>query len=200
VSGLPSRLVQTSLLHRVFRSTPTFAAEFYDQVADLIPGYVTSAGRGDFNAQIELPSAAGNGKVVLAAEGVDFQDAVDPSKYRCTHSHRLGETKACLVEVGQYWGNITSDGLISIPRVKAGTYRLTMYADGVFGQFEQDGVVVSAGDGQGSPLALTWNGEAHGKELWRIGTPDKVGRNVSLSKGTGCADVSLNLYPDRGRV
>lgn len=79
-----------------------------------------------------------------------------------------------MAEVGQYWGNISSDGMVSIPRVKAGTYRLTMYADGVFGQFEQDGVMVSAGDGQGSPLALNWTGEAHGKELWRIGTPDKV--------------------------
>ena len=102
--------------------------------------------------------------------------------------------------MGQYWGNITSDGVVSIPRVKAGTYRLTMYADGVFGQFEQDGVVVSAGDGQGSPLALTWNGEAHGKELWRIGTPDKVGCAASPLKGTVHADVSLNCCPDRGGV
>jgi hypothetical protein len=42
-----------------------------------VPGYVGTAGRGDFNAQVNLPSGSSNGKAVLSAVGVDFQDAVD---------------------------------------------------------------------------------------------------------------------------
>jgi rhamnogalacturonan endolyase len=49
---------------------------------------------------------------VLTVSGYDFQaNEVD--------------TKAL-----QYWGDINSDGTVEIPRVKAGNYRLTVYADG----------------------------------------------------------------------
>jgi rhamnogalacturonan endolyase len=51
---------------------------------------------------------------------------------------------------------------------------LTVYAEGIFGQLEMDDVTVSAGDGEGAPFAIDWSGESHGRELWRIGTPDKV--------------------------
>jgi rhamnogalacturonan endolyase len=71
--------------------------------------------------------------------------------------------------------------MVHIPRVRAGTYRLTIYADGVFGQYEQDGVIVSAGDGKGAPLYVTWKAESHGKELWRIGVPDKVSGAFGMS-------------------
>lgn len=32
--------------------------------------------------------------------------------------------------VAQYWTNLSSVGIATIPRVKAGEYRLTIYADG----------------------------------------------------------------------
>ncbi|WVQ75336.1 hypothetical protein IAR50_004953 [Cryptococcus sp. DSM 104548] len=136
-------------------SNSSFAADFYDDVTDLIPGYAPSSQRGDFYAQITLPDNATNAKVVLAQNGVDFQDNVDFS-------------------VGQYWANISSNGTVTVPRVKAGTYRVTVYAEGVFGQFEQDDVVVSAGDGDGEPFKIEWSGKSHGIELWRIGVPDKT--------------------------
>lgn len=69
--------------------------------------------------------------------------------------------KRLMVGTGQYWANVT-DGVIQIPHVKAGTYRLTIYAEGVFGQYEQDDVEVKAGDGQGAPYEVTWKSEAHG--------------------------------------
>ncbi|TYJ55124.1 hypothetical protein B9479_004161 [Cryptococcus floricola] len=129
-------------------SNSSFATDFYDDVADLIPGYTPSSQRGDFNAQIELPANATNAKVVLAQNGVDFQD--------------------------NYWANVSSNGTVSIPRVRAGTYRVTVYAEGVFGQFEQDDVVVSAGDGNEAPFFIKWKAESNGAELWRIGVPDKT--------------------------
>jgi rhamnogalacturonan endolyase len=33
-------------------------------------------------------------------------------------------------KVGQYWANISATGIATIPRVKAGEYRLTLYAEG----------------------------------------------------------------------
>ncbi|WWD22613.1 hypothetical protein CI109_107106 [Kwoniella shandongensis] len=136
-------------------SNASFAAEFYDQVSPLISGYANSTQRGDFVAQVDLPEGAKNAKLVLAQNGVDFQDNVD-------------------FKVGQYWANVSSDGFVYLPRVKAGVYRVTVYADGVFGQYEQDEILVSAGDGKGAPYHIKWTGEKHGTELWRIGVPDKT--------------------------
>lgn len=37
------------------------------------------------------------------------------------------------------------------------------FREGVFGQFEQDGVVVRAGDGDGDKFQINWEAERHGK-------------------------------------
>jgi rhamnogalacturonan endolyase len=34
------------------------------------------------------------------------------------------------VSAYQYWGDVSDSGELTIPRVKEGTYRLTVYADG----------------------------------------------------------------------
>lgn len=112
-----------------------------------------SSGRGTFKAAISLPKSATRALAVLALSGSDFQD-----------NNKDGKAY-------QYWGDIDASGSITIPSVKAGTYRLTVYAEGVFGQYEQDGVVVKAGSV--ATATITWNGESAGTELWRIGTPDK---------------------------
>ena len=59
--------------------------------------------------------------------------------------------------------------------VKPDTYRLTIYADGVFGQYIQDDIVVSL-PGEGKTCEVTkanWREEEAGKELWRLGYPDR---------------------------
>ena len=73
--------------------------------------------------------------------------------------------------VYQYWGDVDSSGSFTISSARAGTYRLTVYADGIFGQYEQDNVVVRAG--QIAIITTTWIADSAGMELWRIGTPDK---------------------------
>lgn len=100
-----------------------------------------------------MPSGATNAIAVLAQSGVDFQDNVfDTDAY-------------------QYWAELDARGRASIPMVKAGEYRLTIYADGVFGEYTQDGVQVLAG--KTKSVKVKWTEETAGKELWRIGTPDK---------------------------
>jgi rhamnogalacturonan endolyase len=94
---------------------------------------------------------------VLAQNKVDFQDNVED------------------VSAYQYWADIDHcSGKVQVDRVKAGTYRLTVYADGVFGDYTQDDIVVVAGETTDTG-SIIWEAEAAGKELWRIGTPDKAG-------------------------
>jgi rhamnogalacturonan endolyase len=126
---------------------------FYDAIAQHVPNLVPSTGRGTFKAAVTLPKGASRALAVLALDGHDFQDNnKDPTAY-------------------QYWGNIDAAGSVTISSVKAGTYRLTVYADNIFGQYEQDGVVVKAGSV--ATITATWHAETAGTELWRIGTPDK---------------------------
>ncbi|KAJ7889169.1 hypothetical protein B0H13DRAFT_1626839, partial [Mycena leptocephala] len=119
-----------------------------------VVGYAPSAARGSFSAHVNVPPGASEPTAVLSANGVHFQDnAFDPIAY-------------------QYWGPISPDGhSISIPRVKAGTYRLTVFAAGIFGDFVQDDVVVRAGEA--THVSVTWTPESAGRELWRLGVPDK---------------------------
>ncbi|RDI76497.1 hypothetical protein Vi05172_g13527 [Venturia inaequalis] len=136
-------------------SDPSWNAAFYDSIAHLVPGYVPTSSRGTFKAIVTLPTdTIENPIVVLAQNGLDFQDNVQS------------------ITDYQYWADIDLvTGLVTIPRVKAGTYRMTIYADGVFGWYTQDDIVVDAG---GITLInVTWVSETAGTELWRIGTPDK---------------------------
>jgi hypothetical protein len=64
----------------------SFASDFYDEIAGYIPGYISSSGRGDFNAKITLPDGAGVTKAVLSMNGAEMQDNVD---YSMSSAHYL---------------------------------------------------------------------------------------------------------------
>jgi rhamnogalacturonan endolyase len=132
---------------------PDWNAKFYDAIAVHVPNLVTSSARGTFNAKIDLPKGAKNPIAILAQNGVDFQDNVY-------------DTKAY-----QYWEDISTSGEVTIDRVKAGTYRLTIYADGIFGDYTQDNIFISAK--KTTSIRAKWAPESAGTELWRIGVPDK---------------------------
>ncbi|KAF2005154.1 polysaccharide lyase family 4 protein [Amniculicola lignicola CBS 123094] len=137
-------------------ASPSWNADFYDTISKYIPNYAPTSARGSYKATIELPKGSRNAIAVLAQNGVNFQDNVlDPTAY-------------------QYWVDISASGKVEIDRIKKGTYRLTVYADGIFGDFTHDNIVVKAGrTTQGG--ALRWEAESAGTEVWRIGTPDKAG-------------------------
>lgn len=126
---------------------------FYDSISQHVPNLLPSSKRGTFKGAITLPAGAKRAVAVLALSGVDFQD-----------NNKDGKAY-------QYWSDIDSSGSVTIPSVKAGTYRLTVYADGIFGHYTKDGIEVKAGQTQ--TTTATWTAEAAGTELWRIGTPDK---------------------------
>lgn len=95
---------------------------------------------------------------ILTKTGLDFQDnAADPRAY-------------------QYWAELTTTpgsaiARATIPRVKAGAYRLTVLADGLFGQHVVDDIAIAAGSTTTTRTAYAASDA--GTELWRIGTPDR---------------------------
>jgi rhamnogalacturonan endolyase len=136
-------------------ASPEWNTQFYDTISAHVVGFIPSSGRGSWNGHIILPKPAKRAIAVLTVSGKAFQDnSADPTAH-------------------QYWGEIdsSSSGRVSIDRIVAGTYRLTVYADGVFGEFIQDNIVIEAGST--TSLTATWTEESAGTELWRLGTPDK---------------------------
>jgi rhamnogalacturonan endolyase len=160
-------------------ASPSWNAEFYDDISEHVVNYVTTSQRGSWKARVQLPKGATNALAVLAQNGADFQDNVED------------------VNAYQYWSDIGHcDGKVSIDRIKAGTYRLTIYADGIFGDYIQDDVVIAAGETTDSGTVV-WEAESAGKELWRIGTPDKAGGEW---KHGDKPDAAHPLHPPEFRI
>lgn len=132
---------------------PDWNVEFYDSIAKHVIGYIPSSQRGSVKGSIKLPQDARNAIAILTVDGQYFQDnSAVPSSY-------------------QYWAEIDKNGHFSIDHVTEGKYRLTVYADGIFGDFTRDGIVVKAG--KPNTVEEKWTAESAGTEIWRLGTPDK---------------------------
>ncbi|PVI00622.1 polysaccharide lyase family 4 protein [Periconia macrospinosa] len=150
---------------------------FYDSIAAHVPNFLPSSKRGTFKSKVTLPRGATRAVAVLALNGADFQD-----------NNKDGKGY-------QYWSEIDSSGSVTISSVKAGTYRLTIYADGIFGEYTQDGINIKAGETH--TTAVTWTAESAGSELWRIGIPDKScgefrhGNEKDTSKSLGIRQYRL---------
>ncbi|KAL1951971.1 hypothetical protein VTO73DRAFT_1120 [Trametes versicolor] len=150
----PNASAQDLLADAEQYADPAWNAEFYDEIAPHVVGYVPSSSRGSFSARVQVPQGATNVIAILSANGVHFQDsAADITAY-------------------QYWATDVQDGIVNIDRVKAGTYRLTVSANGIFGDYIQDNVVIEAK--KNTNVEATWVAESAGTELWRIGVPDKT--------------------------
>ncbi|KAJ5786014.1 Glycoside hydrolase-type carbohydrate-binding [Penicillium pulvis] len=134
-------------------ANPHWNAAFYDSIAKHVVGYAPSSQRGSVKGTVKLPKGATRPIAILTVDGQYFQDnSVVPSSY-------------------QYWTDINKDGSFSIDRVKEGKYRLTVYAEGIFGDLVRDGIVIRAG--KQTSVRDTWEQESAGTEIWRIGVPDK---------------------------
>ncbi|CAJ2513937.1 Uu.00g020560.m01.CDS01 [Anthostomella pinea] len=158
-------------------ANPQWNADFYDSIAQYVPNYVPTAGRTTFKAPIEPPEGAERPIVVLAENKQDFQLNV------------FNQSSL------QYWADLDPDtGAVEIPMVKTGVYRLTIYADGIFWWFIQDDVEVSAG---AEVLAIKWEPESAGQEIWRIGIPDKSSGEYKHGYPT---DTSKPEQPEQHRI
>lgn len=188
-SGRPGTTLQALRAEALPLADPSWNARFYDAIAPHVPNYVPSAGRGTWRGSIALPASSNNRTAawsrplaVLTASGVDFQDnAADTQAY-------------------QYWGDLdvaAGAGVahVEIPRIRAGTYRLTVLADGLFGEYVQDGVVVRAGEVAETNATVVEESAAW--ELWRIGTPD---RSSGEYRHGVERDATRPLQPEQYRI
>ncbi|KAH8167182.1 polysaccharide lyase superfamily 4 [Xylaria polymorpha] len=157
-------------------ANPEWNVDFYDSIAKYVPNYAPKSKRVTFKATIQLPSGGTRPIAVLSENKQDFQlNVFDHSSL-------------------QYWTDVGPSGSVEIPMVKAGTYRMTVFANNIFGFFIQDDVVVSA---TATPSAFEWRPESAGKEVWRIGFPDK---SAGEYKHGNVPDTSKPLQPEQYRI
>jgi rhamnogalacturonan endolyase len=130
---------------------PTFDRTWYDRLG--IPGYQASTQRGTVNGTVKLAdgTSMAGAVAVLDTNGVDFQRAANGY---------------------QYWADVAADGSFTLPRVRTGVYRLTVYKNGIYGEYHLDGVRVDARSTVNLPAA-TWTPPTAGTTLWQIGTFDR---------------------------
>jgi hypothetical protein len=133
----------------------------YDSVAPLVAaGYVTSTGRGSVSIQVSG---------VIGASHTAWAVLSDPSTNHEFSSQGL-----------QYWADISQTGSATITGVAPGTYRLSVYDLGQWGEYRQDGIVVTANNTTTVPT-ITFQpenftnvaGVASGETVFTVGTPDR---------------------------
>lgn len=74
-----------------------------------------------------------------------------------------------------YYTQTDAKGNFNIPSVRPGDYSLYATVDGVFGEYEQEGITVSSE--QTTELNnVTWTPKKNGRTIWTIGTPDRTPR------------------------
>lgn len=139
-----------------------FAKEFYESVAEFVTGYIPHSKRGSWSGIVNLPMGAEKPIAILSVSGMDYQDNAQD------------------VHAFQYWADIDPiTGAVAVDGVVAGTYRLTIYARGIFGFYAQDDILIDSGSH--TFTSVTWEQESaaaattgeSAEELWRIGIPDQ---------------------------
>ncbi len=132
-------------------AAPAYHQAFYDSLD--IPGYVTSTDRSTVDGRINLSTGdrMDGTTVVLADNNTEFQRSVGY----------------------QYWVNANPDGTFRFTGVRPGTYRLSAYKSGAFGELRLDNVIVEIGTTLTLPDQI-WTLPNNGTTLWQIGIPDRT--------------------------
>ncbi|MGD1030827.1 MAG: polysaccharide lyase family protein, partial [Opitutaceae bacterium] len=117
-------------------------------------GYVPSSGRGSVSASVSGggSNSGGSAWTVLADNGSDFQ----------------------FTNVGsQYWDENDSNGNAQMTGVVPGTYRLSSYVLGQWGESRLNNVSVSAGKATNVSIPFTQENFSTFAPIWTIGTPTR---------------------------
>lgn len=121
---------------------PAVHAEFYDRLA--LPGWTPTPLRSTVHGRLRIPDRPHlRGAVaVLSDNRLDFQ--------RSAFGYN-------------YWADVNPGEVFQIRDVRPGTYRLTIYRDGEWGEYVRDDVVVGAGQ-QVRLDELVWQPVSHGAD------------------------------------
>jgi autotransporter-associated beta strand protein len=152
-----SSLTGAQINQEAINAVPTDISEFNEDSELISSGYVPAVQRGSL--QVGASDSAGwssnlnNNAVVLSEPGVNMQESTQGS---------------------QYWGQLSPNGTASIANVDPGTYRLTLYQLGQWGETRYDGVQVKSGQIT-IPQNLKFTPENFGTAppIWTIGTPNR---------------------------
>jgi hypothetical protein len=150
-------------------SMPTLVSD-YDTDQELISnGYVPTTQRGSLEVTIANPagwsSNIDDNTVVLSDQFKDFQESTQGS---------------------DYWAQISQNGTATINNITPGTYRMSIYELGQWGETRIDGIAVT-GTKIAIPQNVQFTPQNFGTTVWTIGTPDRSaheflnGSNVSVS-------------------
>jgi len=128
----------------------------YDTEPQLLAaGYVPSSGRGTVSIQMNgVTGAQYTAWAVLSDPATNFQVSCNGM---------------------QYWADISATGAATFTGVAPGTYRLSVYVLGQWGEYRQDGIVVTANNTTTVPTA-TWVPENFGgtnPPVFTVGTADR---------------------------
>ncbi len=73
----------------------------------------------------------------------------------------------------KYWTKVSEDGLFEFNNVIADDYSIFVWKDGVFGEFQQDGIVVESGKATDTGN-LNLVPISKGEKIWQIGIPNRT--------------------------
>ena len=126
---------------------------FYDTLG--IPGWTQTASHSNVSGLLQLAAgeSVDGATIIISDNNTDFQFST---------------------EGRQYWSKANPDGTFDVSGVSPGTYRLTAYVPGVYGELIMDDVVVGTGTTENLGT-LNWQPPDHGTDLWQIGTFDRTG-------------------------
>jgi rhamnogalacturonan endolyase len=150
----------------------------YDSETELLNnGYVPSSGRGEVHASIEGTKGLDLNQAwaVLSDENTNFQYA---------HAGR------------EYWVNVNPGGIANFHNVAPGTYRLSVYVLGEWGELRQDNI--SVGANQTTHTLVTFRRENFGPvaPIWTLGTADRSSHEFLHGQIANPVDLDPN-YADR---
>jgi hypothetical protein len=150
----------------------------YDGEAELLTsGYVPSTGRGEVHASIE------------GTKGLDLNQAwavLSDNQTNVQYSHAGN----------QYWVNINPGGIANFHNVAPGTYRLSVYALGQWGELRQDDVTVSANKTTKTSASFVEENFGSLAPIWTIGTADRSSHEFLHGQIKNPIDLDLN-YTDQ---
>jgi rhamnogalacturonan endolyase len=158
--GPSSEIVRSEDHGQDWNDHPTFDGDgghmrfsyLYDHETDLLAaGYLPTGQRGDVHVQVRgIWGAPKSAWAVLSDPAKNFQYSTG----------------------AQYWIDISHDGSGTFHHVMPGTYRLSVYDLGHWGELRQENVVVTAGQEVVVPT-LNFVRENFGDKVWTIGIPDR---------------------------
>jgi hypothetical protein len=154
----------------------------YDTETQLLSsGYVPSTARGEVQAKVE------------GTKGLDLNQAWavlsdNQTNFQYSHAGR------------EYWVNINPGGIANFHDVAPGTYRLSVYALGQWGELRHDGIVVNADKLTKAAASLAPENFGSLAPVWTIGAADRSSHEFLHGQIRNPIDLDLSYtdqYTDR---